>query len=146
MTVLSSLLGIGFNVIPRNVTLYLSAILFLGFGLKMLKDGYHMSEENAKEEYEEAQQSIGNKDLEGGFQTTEATTKVDKIKHCLSRVCNPVIVEAFVMCFLLEWGDKSQIATIILTSSYAMPFVQDLPLLQDASCHTRYPYAGRKHA
>ena len=36
---LSALLGFATTVIPRNVTHYISALLFAVFGVKMLKDG-----------------------------------------------------------------------------------------------------------
>jgi len=34
----------------------------------------------------------------------------------LSRVCTPIFLEAFVLTFLAEWGDRSQITTIALAA------------------------------
>ena len=36
----------------------------------------------------------------------------------LSRFCTPVFLEAFVLTFLAEWGDRSQIATISLAAQH----------------------------
>ena len=35
-----------------------------------------------------------------------------RIARIMSRVCTPVFIEAFVLIFLAEWGDRSQITTI----------------------------------
>ena len=43
MTVLSAALGYATTVISRVYTFYSSVILFVAFGLKMLKEGYEMS-------------------------------------------------------------------------------------------------------
>ncbi|CAL6423220.1 unnamed protein product [Bathycoccus prasinos] len=39
-----------------------------------------------------------------------------KIRRILSRVCTPIFLEAFVLTFLAEWGDRSQITTIALAA------------------------------
>ena len=36
----------------------------------------------------------------------------------LARFCTPVFLEAFVLTFLAEWGDRSQIATISLAAQH----------------------------
>ena len=36
----------------------------------------------------------------------------------LGRICTPVFLEAFVLTFLAEWGDRSQIATISLAAQH----------------------------
>lgn len=52
------------NVIPRAYTFYISTALFAIFGLKMLKEGYHMSEAEAQEELEEVQTNLRKKEEE----------------------------------------------------------------------------------
>jgi putative Ca2+/H+ antiporter (TMEM165/GDT1 family) len=43
------------TIIPRVYTYYISTALFAIFGLKMLKEGYSMSPNEAQEEFEEVQ-------------------------------------------------------------------------------------------
>lgn len=43
------------TIIPRAYTYYISTALFAIFGLKMLKEGYYMSPNEAQEEFEEVQ-------------------------------------------------------------------------------------------
>lgn len=46
------------NLIPRIYTYYISTALFAIFGLKMLRDGYYMSPNDAQEEFEEVQSDL----------------------------------------------------------------------------------------
>lgn len=46
------------NLIPRIYTFYISTALFAIFGIKMLKDGYYMSPNDAQEELEEVQSDL----------------------------------------------------------------------------------------
>lgn len=38
------------------------------------------------------------------------------VRRMLARFCTPIFLEAFILTFLAEWGDRSQIATIALAS------------------------------
>nr|XP_023872481.1 GDT1-like protein 4 [Quercus suber] len=40
-------------------------------------------------------------------------------RRFLSRFCTPIFLESFVLTFLAEWGDRSQIATIALATHKA---------------------------
>lgn len=46
------------TIIPRAYTYYISTALFAIFGLKMLKEGYYMSPNEAQEEFEEVQSDL----------------------------------------------------------------------------------------
>jgi putative Ca2+/H+ antiporter (TMEM165/GDT1 family) len=46
------------TLIPRAFTYYISTALFAIFGLKMLKEGYYMSPNEAQEEFEEVQSDL----------------------------------------------------------------------------------------
>ena len=43
------------TIIPRVYTYYISTALFAIFGVKMLKEGYYMSPNEAQDEFEEVQ-------------------------------------------------------------------------------------------
>lgn len=58
MTVMSAVFGIAAQIIPPIYTHYISIGLFVIFGLKMLWDGYKMSPNVAKEEMEEVQSDL----------------------------------------------------------------------------------------
>ncbi|CAF1064918.1 unnamed protein product [Rotaria sordida] len=139
MTVLSALLGnIVTNFIPRIYTYYLSSILFAGFGIKMLKDGYLMSPDEGTEEYEEVQQEVekaeATNDLESGdgdgggkidnsskgnqqHQKLTSKSTMTNITSLIRRYISPIFIQSFIMTFLAEWGDRSQITTIVLAAS-----------------------------
>uniref|UniRef100_A0A8R1I0S3 GDT1 family protein n=1 Tax=Caenorhabditis japonica TaxID=281687 RepID=A0A8R1I0S3_CAEJA len=118
MTVLSACLGWITQVIPRAVTYYLSTALFALFGLKMLHEGWTMSPNEGQEGFEEAQAEVAKREgeldaskfemLEGGG--VEAQSETKKIFLFTSRI----FIEAFTLTFVAEWGDRSQLTTIIL--------------------------------
>lgn len=131
MTILSALLGnVVTKFVPRIYTYYLSSILFACFGIKMLRDGYLMSPDEGTEEYEEAEHEIEKAetvdDLESGGANSSAGSStqqknsrntLSKLTRILRRYVSPIFIQAFIMTFLAEWGDRSQITTIVLAAS-----------------------------
>lgn len=118
MTMLSAMLGFATTIIPRYVTHIASSVLFAVFGIKMLKDGWSMSPDEAQEEYEEVQAEIKKKENERMTTTQDIETGIIKgpTRNILTALFSAVLIEAFVLTFLAEWGDRSQIATIILAA------------------------------
>lgn len=125
MTILSAFLGFATTVIPRTYTHYISTALFFLFGLKMLKEAYSMSPDEGQEEYEEVQKTISKKDAEEENKMlpsdveTAVTVKVSRssaIRRKLMVFFSRVFLESFSMTFLAEWGDRSQLTTIILAA------------------------------
>lgn len=137
MTLLSALLGnIVTKIIPKTYTYYASSVLFALFGLKMLREGWQMTHaDNGSEEYEEAsltlreqeeKNSNANNSLEmgggGAKLDNEANYNNSKSFYFVTRrfvilfrkYCSTVLLQAFLLTFLAEWGDRSQISTIIL--------------------------------
>ncbi|UJR36868.1 hypothetical protein I4U23_029581 [Adineta vaga] len=135
MTILSALFGVMITkFLPRIYTYYLSGILFACFGIKMLKDGYGMSPDEGTEEYEEVQNEIekaeANEDVElGNGESIDNSSKGNqsqqrlpqksmgvRIVAMIRRYISPIFIQAFIMTFLAEWGDRSQISTIVLAA------------------------------
>jgi putative Ca2+/H+ antiporter (TMEM165/GDT1 family) len=118
MTVLSAVLGYATTVIPRWLTYYASSALFALFGLKMLKEGYSMSADEGQEEYEEVQADLRKKDEEMEKQGVVVDTETGIIRtpqrRILFSLVSRIFLQAFTLTFLAEWGDRSQITTIIL--------------------------------
>ncbi|VEU22586.1 DEKNAAC103337 [Brettanomyces naardenensis] len=138
MTVLSGLMG---HLLPtllsRRITQFSAAILFLVFGTKLLKEGLATSKDQGVEgemnevEEEISASSINSRahhaengiDLDTGIEhlSIDASTS-DKVKSVFNYMFSPPWIQTFLMTFLGEWGDRSQIATIALAagSDYVM--------------------------
>ncbi|XP_076359988.1 putative divalent cation/proton antiporter TMEM165 [Tachypleus tridentatus] len=124
MTVLSACLGFATTIIPRTYTHYISTALFALFGLKMLKEGYLMPPDEGREEYEEVQNVLNRKDSE--FDKTTQIQDIETgvlnngpiktIRRRLMVFLSRIFLQSFTMTFLAEWGDRSQLTTIILAA------------------------------
>ncbi|KAJ3220005.1 hypothetical protein HDU67_007738 [Dinochytrium kinnereticum] len=125
MTVLSAFLGhIVPNLISKQYTQMIAAVLFLIFGVKMLYDGYKMTGNETQQELEEVTHELMAKeedaktdDLENGGEKPIKDDMVTRFQNLLSYLLTPVFVQTFILTFLAEWGDRSQIATIALAGS-----------------------------
>ncbi|KAF9978676.1 hypothetical protein BGZ73_001031 [Actinomortierella ambigua] len=139
MTILSAAFGHAVpNLISRKYTNILAALLFFCFGIRMFIDGWKMTEEEAAHELEEVTQELQEKEdlellqrAEGGVTdgdstlTPAATSKKESsgFINLLQLLFSPVFVQTFIMTFLAEWGDRSQIATIALAAAHDMIWV-----------------------
>ena len=109
MTALSAALGWAAPaLISKTYTHYLAVALFFFFGLRSLYEsllaweGGGMREELAETE----------KELAGSKRSSSSKTKAKR-----ALLSSSVLAETFVITFLAEWGDRSQIATIGLAAS-----------------------------
>ncbi|EGP89607.1 uncharacterized protein MYCGRDRAFT_12608, partial [Zymoseptoria tritici IPO323] len=151
MTVLSAVLGHAFpSLLPKRLTTFAAAILFLVFGAKSLKEGLAMDpDEGLGEEMREVEQELEEKEhsmrhsrstnnhksdaytLESARGTlspplsrspspsggrTKSSGGAAGLTNLLSLVLSPAWVQTFIMTFLGEWGDRSQIATIAMAA------------------------------
>lgn len=143
MTVLSVGMGVAVTMIPKLYTHYASIVLFLCFGLKMLKEAYDMRQDDDESEFEEVERSLES-DVHGCKATNQqklaergrmsnlqpipenesssnpiaTTVKPDSLAKKISKSLNvaPLIIKVFTMVFVAEWGDRSQISTVILAA------------------------------
>ena len=147
MTVLSGIVGHALpTLISQRLTQFLASALFIIFGVKLLREGLAMSkdvgvdEEMAEVEEEIAMSKLNTQmnDIEGGgVSNTEGVTNSstsnnntpvyaeigNQIQNLATFVFTPVWIQVFVMTFLGEWGDRSQIATIAMAAGSEYWFV-----------------------
>lgn len=120
MTILSAVFGLAATFIPHIYTFYISTVLFVFFGLKMLWDGYHMTAKDTKNELEEVQSDIRRREIELRSSTisqdAESTRSTEVTIKSSRFITWKIILQAFTMTFLAEWGDRSQITTIVLAA------------------------------
>lgn len=123
MTCLSVLFGYATTIIPRIYTYYVSTALFAIFGVRMLREGLRMSPDEGQEELEEVQAEIKKKDEElqraklvNGPQDVEAGSGTNLPQRKWHSFISPIFIQALTLTFLAEWGDRSQLTTIILAA------------------------------
>jgi putative Ca2+/H+ antiporter (TMEM165/GDT1 family) len=116
MTVLSAALGWAApNLISKTYTHYLAVALFFFFGARSLYDALLAWEGGGmEEELAETEAELG--DGKGGRKKKPASGGWRRAAT-LGGLLSPILIETFVITFLAEWGDRSQIATIGLAAS-----------------------------
>jgi len=182
MTVLSAVLGHAVpTLIPKWLTNFLAAGLFLIFGAKLLREGMAMSpDEGVDGEMQEVEQELEEKEslarkqarrrssispyaLEMGLGSRKSRSKsrfptpprspssspegrspsprrgtligfLQGLNNLLSLLLSPAWVQTFVMTFLGEWGDRSQIATIAMAAGQDYWWVTLGAVLGHACC------------
>lgn len=103
MNILSVAIGQVATLFPPVMVDSLTVALFLGFGLKLLYDALRMKGEGSLEDEEiEALEAVEKR--EQGV-TTAWTNRA-------------VVLEAFGLTLVAEWGDRTQLATIALAATY----------------------------
>ncbi|KAK9457851.1 hypothetical protein V1511DRAFT_491039 [Dipodascopsis uninucleata] len=135
MTVLSALLGHAVpQLIPKKYTSFLASVLFIVFGVKLIMEGISMSSDaGVEEEMHEVENELDAKEFtsqndsleSGGRARVEPLLKqyLGGFLNLCALVFSPVWIQTFVMTFLGEWGDRSQIATIAMAAGTDYWFV-----------------------
>lgn len=104
VTLISLALGFGLReVLPAWLLPWLAALLFLGFGLKLFVDAQAMGADQADDEARDAEQTVAAAERQRPIVTARA-----------------VVLEAFVLVFLAELGDRTQITTVVLATAPAL--------------------------
>jgi Ca2+/H+ antiporter, TMEM165/GDT1 family len=105
MTLISVLMGHVLSLLPPVFVRWSVIGLFVFFGLKLLYDASQMSPDQGIACETEAQQ--------------EAIASVSDMTASLARATvGGILTKTFVMTFLAEWGDRTQIATASLAAKY----------------------------
>ena len=101
MTMLSVLVGQTVSILPAGYIHFAEIALFIGFGVKLLLAASQMPAATcATEVVQEATAAVKQADLQLPRRKTQLT----------------IVIEAFVLTFMAEWGDRTQIATIALAA------------------------------
>jgi putative Ca2+/H+ antiporter (TMEM165/GDT1 family) len=103
MTVLSVMLGQVVSLLPEKYIHFGEIALFLGFGLKLIYDASQMPATAECVAAKEASVTVANSDSTGTISLSSNFA---------------ILTQAFIMTFLAEWGDRTQISTIALAASY----------------------------
>ena len=135
MTVLSVLLGKAVSLLPKIYTHYGAIALFVIFGVKLIIDALRMPANATEEVVKEAEEVVEEQDH-------PVTTKF--LGNFLQRYPELGIwVQAFIMTFLAEWGDRTQISTIALAAANDPLFVTLGAILGHAICTLIAVIGGR---
>jgi putative Ca2+/H+ antiporter (TMEM165/GDT1 family) len=125
MTFLSVLLGQFVSFLPAHYVKWAAVSLFIGLGLKLLYDGYHMSSQSG-EGTQEAQELLA---------TCQGNITLCSIGGILSK--------AFSLTFLAEWGDRTQFTTTTLAAAHNPVGVALGATLGHAICAAIAVFCGR---
>ena len=113
MTVLSTALGLIVpNLISQSVVNKAAFVLYTFFGFRLLYIAWRADPQaTMQEEMAEVEDKLG-----AGLPGGNEARGIGRIRRTLAKICTPVFLEAFVLTFLAEWGDRSQITTIALAA------------------------------
>lgn len=120
MHILSCLMGYALPaLLPKLYTHYASVILFVYFGIKLLKEGQEMGDGPSEELQEVEEELIEKKDgrTSGDDLEEGKNNQTESLVYGMKPSQIQVFTQALTLAFLAEWGDRSQIATIALASS-----------------------------
>lgn len=110
MTVISTALGYVLpNLISRQATQHAATALYTFFGMRLLWIAWRSKPQASNQDEVE--------EVEAKLEASEQQPRT-KLQQVLNRLCTPVFLEALILTFLAEWGDRSQIATMTLAAEY----------------------------
>ncbi|WP_041430092.1 TMEM165/GDT1 family protein [Synechococcus sp. PCC 7502] len=133
MTVLSVLLGQVLTLFPKLYVHYAEIALFVIVGVKLLYDATQMTAQAEQEVIQEAEEVVDIQDSPKSVATIPIFGRF--LGNILARYTwLGVWAQAFVMTFIGEWGDRTQVSTIALAAAYNPFFVTFGAILGHAIC------------
>ncbi|ORX98259.1 UPF0016-domain-containing protein [Basidiobolus meristosporus CBS 931.73] len=122
MSIFSAVLGhVVLTIIPKHFVTYMASLLFFVFGGKILLEAWNMSGDEGQQELEEVSTELEehkhSEKLNQMEEQPESCRKSSGVTELMQYLLSPTFVQTFVLTFLAEWGDRSQIATIALGAS-----------------------------
>lgn len=128
MTILSVGVGQAVSLLPKLYIYYAEIVLFIAFGIKLLYEGSQMPAATCDTEIvEEAKTAVA-----------EAEKQLKNQKSIWA-----ILLEAFVLTFMAEWGDRTQFATITLAAANNPVGVTTGAILGHAICAAIAVIGGR---
>ncbi|CAI0552449.1 unnamed protein product [Linum tenue] len=149
MTMLSAVVGWAApNLLSRTWTHHITTVLFFGFGLWSLWDGF--KGDGDADELAEVEAELDADWKSGAGANKEDSKNGDESKKkkrpFMAQFFSPILLKAFSITFFGEWGDKSQLATIGLAAD-ENPFGVVLGgILGQALCTTAAVVGGKSLA
>ncbi len=128
MTILSVVVGQAVSLLPKIYIYYGEIILFLAFGIKLL--------------YQASKMPASSCDTEVVDEAKNAVAKAEK-QLGKRKTAWAIMLEAFVLTFMAEWGDRTQFATITLAASNNPIGVTTGAILGHAICAAIAVIGGR---
>ncbi|WP_315789643.1 TMEM165/GDT1 family protein [Fischerella sp. JS2] len=128
MTILSVGVGQAVSLLPKLYIYYAEIVLFIAFGIKLLYEGSKTPAANCDTEIvEEAKTAVA-----------EAEKQLKNQKSIWA-----IVLEAFLLTFMAEWGDRTQFATITLAAANNPVGVTTGAILGHAICAAIAVIGGR---
>jgi Ca2+/H+ antiporter, TMEM165/GDT1 family len=125
MTVLSVGFGRLMSRFPLHWVQVAAVVLFLGFGVKLLYDAWRM-EGSGDDDEEQA-----------------ALKAVEQAARRLQGGVAAIVIEAFSLTFLAEWGDRTQFTTVLLATTNGALGVTLGGIIGHGICALLAVYCGR---
>jgi Ca2+/H+ antiporter, TMEM165/GDT1 family len=137
MTILSVLLGQFANFLPQHWVQIGTIVLFTGFGFKMLYDASKMKPECRDKSIVDSSECASEAEKEA----LEAVFQAEANLKQKTRLA--VMLEAFTLTFIAEWGDRTQITTMALGASKNLIGVTIGAIAGHAICCAIAVFGGR---
>ncbi len=137
MTLISVLLGQVATFLPKQVIHLGTIVLFIVFGFKMLYDASKMPIECREKSLVASGECSSDAEREALEAVAEAEANLRK------KTPFAITLEAFTLTFIAEWGDRTQINTMVLAASNNAIGIAMGSILGHAICCTIAVFGGR---